>query len=467
MVNAANNRYGVPAGQTGVMQYDAMGNLYNDTYSGTGARTFDGENRMVTATNTGGQQSLYTYDADGRRVRRSSYGQETWQVYGLDGELLAEYAANAAPAAPQGEYGYRNGQLLVTAAPGADLRWLVADHLGTPRIVADRTGSLAGITRHDYLPFGEELFAGTGNRTTQHGYQSSDNIRQQFTKYERDDETGLDFAQARYYASTQGRFTSPDPTLLSVNALNPQSWNRYAYVLNDPLVYVDPLGLWELYYEDLYKTKKNKDGTETRVFDRRAVYARKSKEGDDGASLAKQLGLTGKEADKFAAKIDGGDNVRLSEQGGDVGRVFKAVEEGLTSQVKWKADHPGQRGGPSGDDCSETACRIAFPQQMFGRLSFTVQEADATISAEGAAKSVQESELRIGDIARWADARNNPQHFASFIFRGDDGVPIVFSKSGGGGPFEMATTARITEKYPDYGTIRGINRGDTGFYHPR
>ena len=41
-----------------------------------------------------------------------------------------------------------------------NINWLVTDHLGTPRMVIDQTGTLANIKRHDYLPFGEELFAG-------------------------------------------------------------------------------------------------------------------------------------------------------------------------------------------------------------------------------------------------------------------------------------------------------------------
>lgn len=48
-------------------------------------------------------------------MRRKIDGVETWQIYGMDGELLAEYAANGATASPHKEYGYRNGQLLVTA----------------------------------------------------------------------------------------------------------------------------------------------------------------------------------------------------------------------------------------------------------------------------------------------------------------------------------------------------------------
>ena len=121
--------------------------------------------------------------------------------------------------------------------------WMVSDHLGTPRMVVDRSGSLAGVRRHDYLPFGEEIGAGIGGRTTTQGYGASDNIRQKFTGYERDGETGLDFAQARYYSNAQGRFSSVDPALSSGNTGNPQTWNRYAYVLNNPPNLKDPLGL--------------------------------------------------------------------------------------------------------------------------------------------------------------------------------------------------------------------------------
>lgn len=61
---------------------------------------------------------------------------------------------------------------------------------------------------------------------------------------ERDIETGLDYFLARYYANTQGRFTSPDPLLSSGTVEDPQSWNRYAYVLNNPLKLIDPDGLY-------------------------------------------------------------------------------------------------------------------------------------------------------------------------------------------------------------------------------
>jgi RHS repeat-associated protein len=109
-------------------------------------------------------------------------------------------------------------------------------------MIADRTGTLAGVSRHDYLPFGEELYAGQGGRTTEQGYTQSDGLRQHFTGYERDDETGLDYAQARYYASAQGRFTGVDP--VSGVVIDPRTWNAYTYTLNDPVNLTDPTGMF-------------------------------------------------------------------------------------------------------------------------------------------------------------------------------------------------------------------------------
>lgn len=133
-------------------------------------------------------------------------------------------------------------QAFGTSAGGEKVQWLVPDHLGTPRIILDETGLRVNVKRHDYLPFGEELFAGTGGRTVAMGY-AGDGVRQQFTSYERDNETGLDYAQARYYSSMGGRFTTADPLMASAQPSAPQTWNRYSYGLNNPLKYIDPSGL--------------------------------------------------------------------------------------------------------------------------------------------------------------------------------------------------------------------------------
>jgi len=97
--------------------YDSAGNLTYDDYTGAGTRTYDGENKITSATGGSGQTEVYNYDPSGQRIKRTVDGVQTWQVYGFGGELLAEYPANGAAVSPQKEYGYRNGQLLITAEP--------------------------------------------------------------------------------------------------------------------------------------------------------------------------------------------------------------------------------------------------------------------------------------------------------------------------------------------------------------
>jgi len=123
-------------------------------------------------------------------------------------------------------------------------------------MIFDQSGSLANVSRHDYLPFGEELFAGA--RTSNFGYTNADGARQRFTQKERDNETGLDYFFARYYSSTQGRFISPDyfdgnpaslynrgeksSALPYASLSDPQTLNSYSYAYNNPLSYVDSDG---------------------------------------------------------------------------------------------------------------------------------------------------------------------------------------------------------------------------------
>jgi RHS repeat-associated protein len=88
------------------------------------------------------------------------------------------------------------------------------------------------VARYDFLPFGEE-FPPTPDT----------HVPLQFAGKERDYATGFDYVGARYYASQTGRFTTVDPGHVGGDILNPQSWNGYAYALNNPLRFVDPLGM--------------------------------------------------------------------------------------------------------------------------------------------------------------------------------------------------------------------------------
>ena len=117
------------------------------------------------------------------------------------------------------------------------------DALGSVRLVVDFPVSNSNYTiaRHDYLPFGEEIQAGTFGRTADLGY-GFDPTPRRFTGKERDTESGLDYFGARYYSGAQGRFTSADEPFADQSPDDPQSWNLYSYVRNQPLSFVDPSG---------------------------------------------------------------------------------------------------------------------------------------------------------------------------------------------------------------------------------
>lgn len=74
-------------------------------------------------------------------------------------------------------------------------------------------------------------------------FRDSEQFRnEKFTGKERDQETRLDFFGARYMSGAQGRFTSSDR--ISGWPSQPQSWNQYAYGLNNPIRYIDPTGMF-------------------------------------------------------------------------------------------------------------------------------------------------------------------------------------------------------------------------------
>ena len=80
-------------------------------------------------------------------------------------------------------------------------------------------------------------------RTAAQGFGAGDTNRRKYGLLERDDVTGLDHTWFRKYESFAGRWTSPDPYRGSMSIGNPQTLNRYSYVLNDPVNFIDPTGL--------------------------------------------------------------------------------------------------------------------------------------------------------------------------------------------------------------------------------
>jgi RHS repeat-associated protein len=200
--------------------YDAAGNMTNDTNYGY---TFDAENRITQVKSGPTVVASYTY-LGALRVKRD-FGGTTVYVY--SGSVpIAEYAAGAQLNQPNKEYIYSGSQLLATVDASTGLSYQYPDHLST-RVEADANASVTRTFGH--FPFGETW------------YETGAASKWKFTTYERDSESGLDYADFRYYSSRLGRFMQAD--LLAGNVGNPESLDHYTYVLNDPENLVDPLGL--------------------------------------------------------------------------------------------------------------------------------------------------------------------------------------------------------------------------------
>jgi RHS repeat-associated protein len=103
-----------------------------------------------------------------------------------------------------------------------------SDHLSV-RVSTDANGNKIGEQGH--YPYGESWYS--ANTTTKFI----------FTSYERDSESGNDYAMGRYYFVTLGRFCTVDP--VSGSPGDPQSWNRYVYVRDNPINMTDPSGFRE------------------------------------------------------------------------------------------------------------------------------------------------------------------------------------------------------------------------------
>ena len=115
-VSSYNPTYNTDNNRINGLGYDSAGNITSDLMTG-GTMTYDAENRMLTATSGGGGN--YVYDGEGKRVKRiTAGGQEWWYVYDIGGKLIAEYLSSA-PTTAKREYGYRGGQMLITADSGS------------------------------------------------------------------------------------------------------------------------------------------------------------------------------------------------------------------------------------------------------------------------------------------------------------------------------------------------------------
>jgi RHS repeat-associated protein len=231
----ASNQFLVSCG----FNYDAAGNLIkngNDTF------TYDAENRLI-ASIVATNGTSYVYDGDGNRVEKCTEATTTMgapepgvcasNATGLfyflheEGGTLAETDLSGNWTAT---YGLVRGQIVERVdLPANVVHYYFHDHLNSTSIVTDGSGNIEN--ESDYYPYGGEMVISSG-----------DTNRYKFTGKERDAESNLDYFGARHYASSLGRYMRPDDPFADQHPGDPQSWNLYSYVRNNPLNATDPSG---------------------------------------------------------------------------------------------------------------------------------------------------------------------------------------------------------------------------------
>jgi len=207
-------------------QYDAAGNITGD---GVHTYTYDAEDRLTEV--DGGSTASYVYGPDGQRVQKTTGGVTVQYLYDSNGHQIAEI--NSSGGWNRAEIYADNWHIgTYSGGPSGTTNFLISDNLGSTRLMTGYPSPTIADC-DDYYPFGERISCGA-NGTTPF----------EFTGYQRDAETNLDNANVRYFASSLGRFMSPDPSGLSLqNPADPQSLNLYSYVRNSPLVGTDPTGM--------------------------------------------------------------------------------------------------------------------------------------------------------------------------------------------------------------------------------
>ena len=202
--------------------YDAAGDMTSD---GLHTYTYDANGNVIAV--DGGNTATYVYNALNQRVEVKELGSDSEEfVYNLNGQRVSIWDGNTGSQI-QGQV-YWGTQPLEFYENGA-AHFQFQDWEGTERVQTSYNGAVEGM--YSSLPFGDDYSA-----------SGTDDDAYHFAMLDQDtNDNG--HAMFREYSSMSGRWMSPDPYMGSYDIYNPQSFNRYAYVLDNPLGYVDPWGL--------------------------------------------------------------------------------------------------------------------------------------------------------------------------------------------------------------------------------
>lgn len=247
----------------GLYSYDGNGNLIS--INGDPSFTWDHNNRL-SQINTSGIPISYTYDHAGQRIK--SANNSTTTIYPSRFYNISR-ATSLQPATGSKRSGGKLGNSLVTASvkhifvggelvatvtgsgSGAAIHSVHTDHLTASNVITNMSGQIEEVT--DYYPYGalrlDESLSGFSEQ-------------RKFAGHEYDVDTGLSYANARYYNPAIGRFISQDPVFLALGndgqirrltgqqlqtvLADPQNLNAYAYARNNPIMNTDPDGLFSL-----------------------------------------------------------------------------------------------------------------------------------------------------------------------------------------------------------------------------
>jgi RHS repeat-associated protein len=227
---------------TGTYSYLAATNRLTTTPNGgisldaAGNTTADGLGRSFSYNQTGQLSAVpsngasYAYNHQRQRTRKTVGSQATVYHYDLAGNLLAETTAGGNLIR---DYVYIDSTPIAKVEGGEMLTYIHTDHLSTPRLATNPQGQV--VWRWEGTAFGEtypnEDVDGDGRPTT---------INLRFPGQYFDAESGLHYNWNRYYDPKVGRYVSSDPIGLKGGL------NTYAYVGNNPLQWIDPLGLFNI-----------------------------------------------------------------------------------------------------------------------------------------------------------------------------------------------------------------------------
>jgi len=207
--------------------YDCSGNVtrrvITETQMVTYYQEYDAENRLVAVTNT--VTSLVTrfaYDGDGQRVKVTAGTTTTVYIgdyYEKQGTTVTKYYYLG---------GQRVAMRVGPAGQAGTVTYLQGDHLGSTSLATSSSGGV--VARQRYYPYGAVRPGGTGTLPTDYT----------FTGQWSDGDIRLIHMGARWYDPQVGRWMSADTIV--PDPANPQSFNRFSYVLGNPLRYSDPSG---------------------------------------------------------------------------------------------------------------------------------------------------------------------------------------------------------------------------------